>query len=61
MSLEAIARLEELVDRLLVERVDLQERNRGLTEERDRLVKDRTRISDELDKLLQKLEKLAGD
>jgi vacuolar-type H+-ATPase subunit I/STV1 len=59
--LEAIARLEELVDRLLVERVDLQERNRGLTEERDRLVKDRTRISDELDKLLQKLEKLAGD
>jgi len=61
VSLEAIARLEELVDRLLAERVDLQERNRGLTEKRDRLVKDRTRISEELDKLLKKLERLAGE
>ncbi len=60
MSLEAIARLEELVDRLLTERIDLQERNRALTGECDRLVRDRTRVSDELDKLLDKLGRLEG-
>ncbi len=60
MSLEAITRLEELVDRLLTERIELQERNQALTGERDRLVQDRTRVSDELDRLLDKLERLEG-
>lgn len=60
MSLEAIARLEELVERLLAERVELQERNRALTGECDRLVQDRTRVSNELDRLLDKLERLEG-
>ncbi len=60
MALEAIARLEELVDRLLAERVELQERNQELADQRDRLVLDRTRVSDELDKLLKKLERLEG-
>ena len=48
MSLEAIARLEKLVDRLLTERVEMQERNRALSGECDRLVQDRTRVSEEL-------------
>ena len=60
MALEAIARLEELVDRLLTERVELQNRNRELTVECDRLISDRSRVSDELDKLLAKLEGLEG-
>ena len=60
MSLEAIARLEKLVDRLLTERVEMQERNRALTGECDRLVQDRTRVSNELDRLLGKLERLEG-
>lgn len=60
MALEAIARLEVLVDRLLAERVELQERNQELADQRDRLVQDRTRVSDELDKLLKKLERLEG-
>jgi len=60
VSLEAIARLEELVERLLAERVELQERNRALTGECDRLVQDRTRVSNELDRLLDKLERLEG-
>jgi len=57
---EAITRLEELVDRLLAERVELQERNRELSQERDRLVKDRSRVSDELGLLLEKLDRLEG-
>jgi predicted nucleic acid-binding Zn-ribbon protein len=60
VSLEAIARLEKLVDRLLSERIEMQERNRALTGECDRLVQDRTRVSDELDRLLDKLERLEG-
>ncbi len=60
MALEAIARLEGLVDRLLAERVELQERNQELADQRDRLVQDRARVSDELDKLLKKLERLEG-
>ena len=60
MSLEALARLEKLVDRLLTERVEMQERNRALTGECDRLVQDRTRVSNELDRLLDKLERLEG-
>lgn len=60
MSLEAIARLEKLVDRLLTERIEMQERNQALTGECDRLVQDRTRVSDELDRLLDKLERLEG-
>lgn len=61
MSLEAIARLEKLVDRLLTERVEMQERNRALSGECDRLVQDRTRVSNELDRLLDKLERLEGN
>ena len=60
MSLEAITRLEELVDRLLAERVDLQERNQKLSGECDRLNQDRLRVSNELGKLLDKLESLEG-
>ena len=60
MSLQAIARLEELVDRLLTERLDLQERNRQLVADCDRLVEDRARVSEELDRLLGKLERLEG-
>ncbi len=60
MALEAIARLEKLVDQLLAERIELQDRNRGLTAECERLVEDRSRVSDELDKLLGKLEDLGG-
>ena len=58
MSLEAIARLEELVERLLTERIELQERNQTLSGECDRLIQDRARVSDELDRLLEKLERL---
>ena len=60
MALEAIARLEKLVGQLLTERVELQERNQGLTVECDRLVQDRSRVCDELDSLLGKLEHLEG-
>ena len=60
MVLEAIKRLEKLVDRLLSDRVDLQERNLEITAERDRLLQDRSRVTDELDKLLDKLERLEG-
>ena len=60
MALEAIKRLEKLVDRLLSDRVDLQERNLEVTAERDRLLQDRSRVTDELDKLLDKLERLEG-
>ena len=60
MSLESLARLEKLVDRLLAERVEMQERNRALSGECDRLVQDRTRVSNELDRLLDKLERLEG-
>lgn len=60
MALRTIARLEELVDRLLSERVELQGRNQELTAECSRLIQDRSRVSDELDKLLKKLESLEG-
>jgi FtsZ-binding cell division protein ZapB len=60
VSLQAIARLEELVDQLLAERLDLQERNRQLSAECERLVDDRARVSEELDRLLGKLERLEG-
>ena len=58
MALEAIARLEKLVDQLLTERIELQERNLELTVASDRLIKDRSRVCEELDKLLGKLEHL---
>ena len=61
MALEAIAQLEKLVDQLLAERIELQDRNRELTAECERLVEDRSRVSDELDKLLGKLEGLGGE
>lgn len=60
MALEAISRLEELVDQLLAERIELQARNRQLTVEFDGLLQDRSRVSAELDKLLDKLECLEG-
>jgi FtsZ-binding cell division protein ZapB len=60
VALEAIAQLEKLVDQLLAERIELQDRNRELTAECERLVEDRSRVSDELDKLLGKLEGLGG-
>ena len=60
MALEAIKRLEKLVDRLLSDRADLQERNLEITAERDRLLQDRSRVTDELDKMLEKLERLEG-
>ena len=60
MALEAIARLEKLVGQLLTERVGLQERNQELTAECDRLIQDRSRVCDELDNLLGKLEHLEG-
>ena len=60
MALEAIKRLEKLVDRLLSDRADLQERNLEVTAERDRLLQDRSRVTDELDKLLDKVERLEG-
>ena len=60
MALEAIARLEKLVEQLLTERVELQERNQELTAEGGRLIQDRSRVCDELDSLLGKLEHLEG-
>ena len=60
MTLEAIAKLEKLVDQLLAERIEQQDRNRELTAECERLINDRSRVSDELDKLLGKLEGLEG-
>ncbi len=60
MALEAIARLEKLVDQLLTERIELQGRNQELATECDRLMQDRSRVCDELDKLLGKLEHLEG-
>ena len=58
MALEAIARLEKLVDQLLTERLELQEHNRQITAECDRLINDRSRVIEELDRLLDKLERL---
>jgi len=60
VTLEAIAKLEKLVDQLLAERIEQQDRNRELTAECERLINDRSRVSDELDKLLGKLEGLEG-
>lgn len=60
MAVEVIARLEELVDRLLSERGELQQRNAALAGERDRLLQERVRVSDDLDKLLSKLDRLQG-
>ncbi len=60
MALEAIAQLEKLVDQLLAERIELQGRKRELTAKCERLVEDRSRVNDELDKLLGKLEGLGG-
>jgi hypothetical protein len=60
VALEVIKRLEKLVDRLLSDRAELQEHNQEVTAERDRLLQDRSRVSDELDKLLAKLEQLEG-
>jgi len=58
VTLEAIAQLEKLVDQLLAERIEQQDRNRELTAECERLINDRSRVSNELDKLLGKLEGL---
>lgn len=61
MVRDTLADLERLVDRLIAERDELQGRNTALIAERERLVADRGRISGELDKLLHKLDLLAGD
>lgn len=58
LSLESIARLEDLIDQLLAERADLMERNEALSAEHDRLMNDRSRINQELGELLDKLERL---
>lgn len=58
MSLESLARLEELVDKMLTDREQLQKRNLQLQEELKFLHQERTRISEELEKLLDKLERL---
>lgn len=58
MALEAIARLEKLVDQLLTERVEMQERHQDVVAECERLMSDRSRVCGELDKLLDKLEHL---
>lgn len=60
MSQDVVARLEKLVDRLLGERRELQQRNQVLTEELDRLQADRHRIGSDLDKVLNKLDRLEG-
>jgi hypothetical protein len=60
VALEAIARLEKLIDQLLAERVELLERNQGLEADSERLIRDRSRVSAELDKLLGKLKHLEG-
>ncbi|TLM65199.1 MAG: cell division protein ZapB [Deltaproteobacteria bacterium] len=60
MSVEVIARLEQLVDRLLSERAELLRQNRALALERDRLVNDRSRVSNELGELLARLDRLEG-
>ena len=60
MALEAIKRLEKLVDRLLSDRANLKEYNLEVTAERDRLLQDRSRVTDELDKLLDKFGRLEG-
>jgi hypothetical protein len=58
---DMLLQLESLIDRLLAERSELLEKNRGLAAERDRLLDDRSRIDSELDKLLGKLNALGGD
>lgn len=58
MALEAIARLEELVDRMLTERAELLTRNAAVVAERDGLLKERAKVRAELDKLLARLELL---
>ena len=58
--MELIIRLEELVDRLLSERAELQRKNRSLADERDRLATDRSRVYAELGELLAKLDRLEG-
>jgi hypothetical protein len=60
VALEAIKRLEKLVDRLLSDRANLKEYNLEVTAERDRLLQDRSRVTDELDKLLDKFGRLEG-
>ena len=58
MSLESLARLEELVDKMLSDREQMQKRNLQLQEELKFLQQERARISEELGKLLDKLERL---
>ena len=60
MSRDPVERLEKLVARLLNERTELLQCQRVLTDERDRLLTDRARISGELESILTKLERLEG-
>lgn len=58
MDLELIARLEQMIDRLLAERSELQRRNRDLAGELDRLRAERLRIGGEIDGVLSRLDRL---
>jgi len=57
---DLIARLEELVDRLLNERAELARHNRALSSELDRLRADRDRARAELGTIIAKLDNLEG-
>ncbi len=58
VAFEAIAHLEELVDRMLAERAELLRRNEEIAAERKGLIEDREKVRAELDKLLVKLDLL---
>lgn len=67
MAQEMLVQLEDLIDRLLVERsgllrhnAELVDLNARLVAERDRLLADRLRVDSELGKLVTKLDLLAG-
>jgi hypothetical protein len=58
VSVELIIRLEELVDRLLRERAELQQGNLDLAAEVGRLLAERARVHAELGEVLDKLDRL---
>lgn len=60
VSGELLARLEELVDCLLQERVELIQKNGKLAAELERLNADRARVRAELGNVLVKLDRLEG-
>lgn len=58
MDVELIARLEQMIDRLLSERGQLLRRNRDLAGECERLRAERLRIGGELDGVLARIDSL---